>query len=131
MSLETFVTAYIECALWSSSDNSDDSGGEPFDENYSASDLAPETRAEMAADCASFYNDPNNAEGLEIWRDEFGSDEQAGHDFWLTRNSHGAGFWDRFSGEGPEAAAGTALTKASKPYGEVSLYLGDDGRIYA
>ena len=51
----------------------------------------------------------------------------AGHDFWLTRCGHGAGFWD---GDRPEPAA-TVLTKASKAYGEVDLYIGDDGKVYA
>ncbi len=50
----------------------------------------------------------------------------AGHDFWLTRNRHGAGFWD---GDYPEPAA-SQLTKASHNYGEVSLYVGDDNLIH-
>jgi len=124
MSLETFIRAYVECALWSSTDNSDETGGEPLDKNYTADDIAPEARATMEADCASFYNDPANQEALALW-----DDSQAGHDFWLTRNGHGAGFWDRFTG-GEEEKAGEHLTKASKPYGSCDLYVGDDGRIY-
>ncbi len=53
------------------------------------------------------------------------SSEQAGHDFWLTRNGHGAGFWDRGLG-----ALGERLSKESKPYGSCDLYVGDDGQIY-
>lgn len=51
----------------------------------------------------------------------------AGHDFWLTRSGHGAGFWD---GDWPEPAAST-LDKASKEFGNVDLYVGDDGQIHA
>src|SRR5215213_9921810 len=51
---------------------------------------------------------------------------QAGHDFWLTRNRHGAGFWDRGLGD-----LSNRLSDASKVYGEVDLYVGDDGQIYA
>jgi len=40
---------------------------------------------------------------------EYPIEAQAGHDFWLTRNGHGAGFWD---GDWPET--GDALTEASK-----------------
>ncbi len=59
--------------------------------------------------------------------EDIGSDDEAaGHDFWLTRNGHGAGFWD---GDWPEPAA-TRLTASSKKYGEFNLYLGDDGKIY-
>lgn len=125
MSLETMIAAYIECAIWSSSDNVDDSGGEPLDANYDASDLSPDARVTMEADCKSFYEDPSNADALALW-----DDSQAGHDFWLTRNGHGAGFWDRYCGDTDESRAGDLLTKASKPYGEVDLYIGDDGLIH-
>lgn len=57
---------------------------------------------------------------------ETGGWEMAGHDFWLTREEHGAGFWDRNLGE-----LGDRLTEASKEYGGlIHLYLGDDGLIY-
>lgn len=45
-----------------------------------------------------------------------------GHDFALTRNGHGAGFWDRGLGE-----LGDRLTAASKPYGESSINIGENG----
>lgn len=48
-----------------------------------------------------------------------------GHDFVLTRNHHGAGFWDRGLGD-----LGDRLTKASHPYGEQSLEFGDDRTLY-
>jgi hypothetical protein len=51
---------------------------------------------------------------------------RAGHDFWLTRNGHGAGFWDRGLGD-----LGERLSKAAKVYGEVYLYPGDDGKVYS
>jgi hypothetical protein len=50
----------------------------------------------------------------------------AGHDFWLTRNGHGAGFWD---GDWTEPAA-TILTNAAKAFDECNLYLGDDQAIH-
>lgn len=125
MSLETFIAAYIECALWSSTDNTDESGGEPLDKNYSPDDIAPEALAIIRKDCESFYTDPDNQAALEYW-----DDKQAGHDFWLTRNGHGAGFWDRYYGDTPEAKVGADLTHAAKVWGSVDLYIGDDGRIY-
>lgn len=114
--LDTFTRAYIECALWSSTTDE----GEPLDRNYSKSDIAPETIKAMADDCADFQG--SFAQLLE----ESGlSDEQAGHDFWLTRNRHGAGFWDHGLGE-----IGEKLTEMAHPYGGFNLYLGDDGQIY-
>lgn len=51
--------------------------------------------------------------------------DMVGHDFYLTRNGHGVGFWDRDLGE-----VGDWLTAMTKPFREASLYLGDDGNVY-
>jgi len=53
------------------------------------------------------------------------NDEQIGHDFWLTRNGHGAGFWDRGLGD-----MGEKLTEIAKSFGGCNAVLGDDGSIY-
>lgn len=120
MSLKTFTTAYIEAALWSSTDNADEGGGAPLDQNYGPSDIAQETQAVMRHDTRDFYT-----RHADIWREAEMSDEQAGHDFWLSRNGHGAGFWDRGIG-----AAGERLTNASKLVGSFDLYVGDDGKVH-
>jgi hypothetical protein len=114
-----FFGAYITCALWSSHDHADDSGGEPLDANYDESDLTLGCRNAMRCDCASFVADcANDLAGLDP--------EQCGHDFWLTRNGHGAGFWDRGLG-----ALGERLTRAAKSHGSVDLYVNDDGKVDA
>jgi hypothetical protein len=117
---DAFTIAYLECALWSSTDESRDDGGDPLDDNYGLDDIAPEALETAINDCESFQETcaaDLEASGL--------SSEQAGHDFWLTRNGHGAGFWDRGLG-----AIGERLSKASKPYGSADLYVGADGQIY-
>ncbi len=50
---------------------------------------------------------------------------KAGHDFWLTRERHGAGFWDEGLG-----SIGDRLTEAAHAYGSFDLYVGDDGMIH-
>lgn len=124
--LDTFLDHYIVCALWSSHDESRDDGGDPLDRNYSADDLAPDALAEMREDCRAFMDS-------DAWhaahRGDFWTLEQGGHDFWLTRNGHGAGFWDRYSG-GEGEAHGDALSDLSKTFGECCLCVGEDGRIY-
>jgi hypothetical protein len=116
--MDKFLKAYIVAALWSSTDESTPEGGDFLDKNYGPDDLAPETIEKMRADCDKFRAD--NAQDID------GREEQAGHDFWLTRNHHGCGFWD---GDWPEA--GDRLTEACKSYPEVNLYFCDDGKIYA
>ena len=115
--LTNMLHGYIECALWSSTDG----GDRPLDADYDASDLAPETVETMIADCADFLESCS-----ELLDQSDNSDGQAGHDFWLTRNDHGAGFWD---GDWPET--GDQLTERTKPYGSVDLYVGGDGLIYS
>lgn len=151
MKLDTFTTAYIEAALWSSTDYAhgecpccgkkailshypemeyeweamcsecgaqEIANPEPLDSNYNADDIAPETLKKMIADCTAFQKD-NDLEGY--------GDSQAGHDFWLTREGHGAGFWEEDHGT-PEQCA--KLEAAAKAFGEFNLYVGDDGRIH-
>jgi hypothetical protein len=50
--------------------------------------------------------------------------DSAGIDFALTRNGHGAGYWDRGLG-----VLGDALTYLSKPYGSRTLGVALDGTI--
>ena len=114
--LDGFTDAYLEAALWSSTDDE----GTPLDRNYSISDFAPEALAaaiKVSKEFQKHHEDDLNETSAD--------DEQHGHDFWLTRNGHGAGFWDR--GYGP---VGDRLSKAAKAYGSEDIYVGDDGLLY-
>lgn len=112
--MDTFTRAYVEAALWSSTDEH----GEPLDAVCTVDDVAPDTLAQMVEDCKDFQ---------AAHTDDIASNlERAGHDFWLTRNRHGAGFWD---GEWP-TDIGRRLTDAAHAYGSVELYVGDNGFIY-
>lgn len=116
--MDEFTRSYIETALWSSNDESDESGGKPLDRNYGIHDIDRDTLARMRADCARFQQDHYDDISEDL--------RKAGHDFWLTRNRHGAGFWD---GDW-EKTTGRRLTNISHGYGEVHLYVGDDGKIH-
>ena len=118
--MDKFTAGYIECALWASIDDD----GEPLDSVYSADDLALEAVKQIEADCRDFQ-EAQSALLAKAAQDTDYSDDYAGHDFFLTRNGHGAGFWDRGLGD-----IGHQLTAACKPYGSQDLYVGDDGKIY-
>lgn len=123
MSLQSFTDAYIECALWAST--ADD--GTPLDDSFGADDIAPKAMAKIKEDCKAFY-DAHQAAWSTGW---LWTDSQAGHDFWLTRNGHGAGFWDRYGhNEKHGAALGRYLTQKSKEYGSCDIYAGDDNLLY-
>ena len=129
MKLDEFTTAYIDCMLWSTNDGSTPEGGEPMDAIYDIEDIDPNSLAKIVADCRRFQAvHANDIEGNYISsRSEPWSDlEMAGHDFWLTRDGHGVGFWD---GDWNEPAA-SAMTKTSEEMGDVTPYVGVDGKIY-
>ena len=134
LEIDDFTRAYIECALWSSTDNGylgeghpdndpsgENTGGNPLDDHFDIDDLPEETLRKMAKDCDDFRDYVEEA-GLDFGELD---DEQAGHDFWLTRNHHGSGFWDRGLGE-----LGDKLSDAAHSFGDVYLYVGDDGKVY-
>ena len=129
LELDEFTAAYIEAALWSTNDESDPSGGDPLDNNYTEEDIDLDSRWQMIQDCRKFQAE--NAADIATWESPENAsctttpNEQAGHDFWLTRNGHGVGFWESEWGE-----PGQRLDKACEKFGECNLYVGDDGLIY-
>ncbi|HYF57062.1 MAG TPA: hypothetical protein VEA41_22620 [Salinarimonas sp.] len=116
---EAMIRAYLDCALWSSTDDS----GEPLD-SY---DLDPVSRDALVRELHEFV-DYVDSLGID-WSDHWTA-ERLAHDFWLTRNRHGAGFWDRYYGDQEGARIGRALTEAARAFGSLDLYLGDDGRVH-
>lgn len=107
--LAAFVEGYLTCAVWSSLDDD----GSPLDHKYSTADLTTKARAAMRRDCRDFVR--ANRTDLQASGQ---SADNAGHDFWLARNHHGAGFWDRGLGE-----IGDRLTKAAQAYGSSDVYV--------
>lgn len=113
--IQDFIDGYIECAIWSSTD----AEGDPLDRKGFS--LTNNARAKMRRDCKAFlrlakpFLIDENVRGVFLFDSLF---ERAGHDFWLTRNGHGAGFWD---GDWQEPA-GESLTEIAKSFGECNLY---------
>lgn len=118
---EAFVDAYIETIWWL----------KPEDPEWKTDrEFGPGVVEAIVADCLKFWE-----AGHGIF-DRYWTPWQAGHDFWLTRNGHGAGFWDRYLDfRGDEAdevrRRGDELTEiCQRGWKESDLYLGDDGKAY-
>jgi len=142
--LDPFTQAYIEAAFWTECEpgtcHGEDGNGEPWNPDYHSSlpgdvtfaDLHPETLAQMVKDCDEFMHSAAwldacaSLDSLDPDLDGGTDSAQGGHDFWLTRNGHGAGFWD---GDWPEPYA-ARLNETAHSFGEFDLWLGDDGKIY-
>jgi len=130
--LKKAVDAYLEAALWSSTDEDQ----EPMDDKYSADDFAPSALKQAETEVAYFLKEVDQAEAVLNDRFEergldpvsFVSAERYGRDFWLTRNGHGTGFWDRAEIYGEEMAE--LLSDIAHRAGERDVYAGDDGLVY-
>jgi hypothetical protein len=121
--LESFLEGYLECAIWSSTDP--DTNGEPLDSRgWELSCLDPAARDRAETDCRAFLAAAYQA--VDPATPGLPDASRMGHDFWLTRNGHGAGFWD---GDYPEPA-GDVLTEIAETFGEIDLYPGDDDTLY-
>lgn len=124
--LEIFIQAYLECALWvTHSGFMDENENDlPLDTFYSVNCVAGSAREQVESECDDFLKREDVSPITEKWgKEEY---QRAGHDFFLTRNHHGAGFWD---GDWPESDA-KVLTKASDEAGSSEPYVGDDRVIY-
>lgn len=126
---DRIVNSYLEAALWTAGE---DEIGEPMTDSYTIHDFAPEVKEQAYRDIEKFIssNSLQASDALSNKSYEYGGDSMAqfGHDFLLTRNGEGAGFWDR---EALKAVGvGEALTQGSKEFRSLTVVAGDDGKLY-
>lgn len=125
--MDTFTRHYLIAALWSSSVSNEAGDGGNLDAYFDIDDIDKTTKAQAMEDCADFQK-ANRALLVQAYAfyDENGNSAHpdagspeacAGHDFWLTRNGHGAGFWDR----GMPGTLGRELSDAAKTHGGVDI----------
>lgn len=163
--MKSYVKEAIETLLWSSDHyEDDDSDGICFDDlvdensdiQWSLSGLKNVVRdvkaflneldhTYMCLPCdddtlaSGHYSSDESYTRTCLWEliEDFGCDSHPFHDFILTRNGHGAGFWDGDYdydielSNGDTLNLGEELTRVAKSYDEIHLYLGDDDKIYA
>ena len=112
--VEDAVQGAIECALWIGMRMTD---CEELD--LRGEDVPADVEDGIRADVVDFVL--GNTSDCVAYAASF-SAADIGHDFMLTRNGHGAGFWDRGLGD-----LGDRLTAAAKAYGEQMVVVGSDG----
>ena len=109
------LNAYLECALWSTLTRS----GANMGDIYNLSDISNETIEQCELDLEEFFELAGDLlTDLDL--------HQVAQDFWLTRNRHGAGFWD---GDYDEYV-GKQLTELAHTFGSIDLYEGYDELLY-
>lgn len=125
LDVHTVTDHYMTAQLWTGQlaylTGSEEMGGEPLEHGQldavveQCEDLPDALWTEARNDCQSFIDQVEPY--LAYFGDVGMTAEQFGHDFSLTRNRHGAGFWDRGYG-----ALGSWLTTLAHAMGDASLY---------
>lgn len=138
--LDQFTTQYLLTAMWAETvvlpvpeQKIDKSGlldvdenhplhgikeGAPLDAHFDITNFTNGALLMAIRDCTDFQE--TNADDL---LDE--DDTRTGHDFWLTRNGHGCGFWD---GDYDEYK-GNRLTLDAETYGPAYIVVNSDGTL--
>lgn len=124
MNTEDFIKGYLDCAAWLAVDAREWEAVEGLD----ASDFTKVAKAQAARECKDFLRHLKEL-GLDLDKTGDGqvgapSCQRHGHDFFLTRNGHGAGYWDRGYG-----SLGDRLTDAAHAYGESTAILSRRGKL--
>lgn len=143
--IKSVMNSYLESAIWTEEErikeeeNSEysDMYGDNYDDidnedssNVSIKALLPQTdfSIDNIADDSKIHAYYDIKKFLEYAGDAVKDIDASslGHDIWLTRNHHGAGFFDR----GYDSDVEKILMDSAHKLGEDSLYLGDDGYLH-
>jgi hypothetical protein len=126
VNIDAVLDNYLAAALWSTVNDAaigsdgtllDNDEPEFLDGKYDFTDFSKDAKEQSLGDIEKFIAEAGDLlDGLD--------DDMIGHDIWLTRNRHGAGFWDRGYGE-----IGDKLTDLAQDLGEVNLY-GHNGKVH-
>jgi hypothetical protein len=113
---DAFAESYLDTAIWSDKP-----------EDCDADDVWPACIPQILEDCYRFQRENEDLldAAYQLMRHDGGDRRlydmtDAGHDFWLSRNGHGTGFWDRGLGE-----VGDKLHEAANAYGNVDVLRGE------
>ena len=105
-----FEKAYLTCGLWA----------EHGFEDYARAFL--EDHAQVRQEIEQFFMEIRKDQ--DIYEEVLSRIEDAGHDFWLTRNGEGAGFWSRTGDH--EWKYGDSLTKIASKFPPAHLLETDE-----
>jgi hypothetical protein len=115
--LSDFERGYIDAMFFTNGDTGDDERPWLLNE-LGTRRLTRKALVRIKADCGAFlaaFVSPGRTVAEVIAAQENYDEEQAGRDFWYTRQGHGVGFWCR---DELAEAVGDALSRAAKAQGE-------------
>jgi hypothetical protein len=130
----TIADHYLVAVLWTGqTDGEEVAEGEDAIDEQSISDFTDDARTASEADLFKFLSE-NKGLIDQARKTEYGNHTgdtsgilgSIGHDFWLTRNHEGAGFWDRDALRAD--GLGDQLTEAAQEFSEQNPW-GFDGKV--
>jgi hypothetical protein len=140
--LKEVVRGYIDAALWTEEERLKDEMGydDEDDDDEEMSEIDMIIKSYNKKDFSDFEKEDINIDSLLKTYDEIKKFTrllnqstlnevepfELGMDFWLTRNHHGSGFWDKSYSEEAEED----LMSAVKNFKEKNLIIGDDMMLY-
>lgn len=113
--IDNIVDSYLETAFWTDQEQIEEKG-----DDVSSADFSEETKEKAKEDIISFMKK------TEQYLKDI-PDNLIGHNFWLTRNHHGAGFWDM---KELDDEIGEIVSNICHEFPEKYVFLGDDGKLY-
>ena len=117
--LDVIVDGYLDALFFTEEGVHEDEYGNDTMEDKTLSDIDNDTKVEIEKEVEWFVNSAGDVfEEL--------SDDQIGHDFWLTRNGHGSGFFERIN----DSENLETIEELCNILGTVGTYVGDDGKIH-
>ncbi len=118
MKAPTHVIQYLETALWSSTDEH----GKPLDRENSVNDFTVDSFGKATRELTEFMEKVQFIVSVQCTTDA----DQFAHDFWLSRNGHGTGFFDKPEFYGKCCKELQALAKS---FGECHISVQENGRL--
>lgn len=112
--MDQITKGYLECAIWA------DLPEEEEESNWTINDFSTESQVTAWNDVGDFCAQLQDKKLFDSLL-EVSDLEQIGHDFWLTRNGHGTGFWDRNYGE-----LGKKVSEVARKFGECHIFVNND-----
>ena len=114
--IQKIIDSYLECALWT---NEEELKEQDSDTDLNINNFEEDSLIKTYLDIKKFLKivgfAVDNIDETDI-----------GHDLWLTRNGHGAGFFDR----GYEEEREDVLVKAARSLGSVNILINDEGKLF-
>ena len=127
--INTITDQYLTAGLELETDDD----GNDLIKNYDLSDIPQSEINKARQDVQRFVRMAGKGNLLDTFIKAFENDNYGGwesrfgYDFWLTRNGHGTGFWDR--DELDDENVGERLATMTELFGPCNLYITDNGDI--